>query len=343
MSDVPYSSADPAASRGVPLSASGDAKKSAGPARWARIKRFARGLHRDMGALAVGLTLVYAISGLAVNHVADWDPSFTPGETYHYDYYGPFSGSVEARADAVLAAFGGEREEILELYPSSYAEARLIGEIQITTESRTLTIGLNPDVVPTRLEISRSSADGEEKRFEDFALSETPEVAAAEILALFDDASGVQSYAPLKASDMQVGRFLNVRSGDAEYAVNVLSGVPVTVDVHPQPRFFLAAANWLHTNRGKAAWTWFADGYAIVLILLALSGILLLPKGRKGLLGRGGVLLAVGILIPLVFFFIAQSQLEESKRSGRQSSDLSGGGGESDAGGLQPAAGGNAE
>ena len=33
-------------------------------------------LHRDAGYLAVGLTIVYAVSGLAVNHVSDWDPSF---------------------------------------------------------------------------------------------------------------------------------------------------------------------------------------------------------------------------------------------------------------------------
>jgi len=33
-------------------------------------------LHRDIGFLCVGLTLVYAISGVAVNHVKDWNPSY---------------------------------------------------------------------------------------------------------------------------------------------------------------------------------------------------------------------------------------------------------------------------
>jgi hypothetical protein len=33
-------------------------------------------LHRDIGYLAVGLTLVYGISGVAVNHAADWNPSY---------------------------------------------------------------------------------------------------------------------------------------------------------------------------------------------------------------------------------------------------------------------------
>ncbi len=33
-------------------------------------------LHRDVGYLAVAMTLAYAISGIAVNHVADWNPNY---------------------------------------------------------------------------------------------------------------------------------------------------------------------------------------------------------------------------------------------------------------------------
>lgn len=33
-------------------------------------------LHRDLGYLAVGLTLVYAVSGLAVNHMHHWNPTY---------------------------------------------------------------------------------------------------------------------------------------------------------------------------------------------------------------------------------------------------------------------------
>jgi len=33
-------------------------------------------LHRDVGYLIVGLTLVFGISGLALNHVADWNPNY---------------------------------------------------------------------------------------------------------------------------------------------------------------------------------------------------------------------------------------------------------------------------
>lgn len=37
---------------------------------WLRI------LHRDIGYLTAGLTVIYAISGIAVNHTADWNPNY---------------------------------------------------------------------------------------------------------------------------------------------------------------------------------------------------------------------------------------------------------------------------
>jgi len=34
-------------------------------------------IHRDVGYLCAGLTVVYAVSGVAVNHVRDWNPNFS--------------------------------------------------------------------------------------------------------------------------------------------------------------------------------------------------------------------------------------------------------------------------
>lgn len=34
-------------------------------------------LHRDIGFLCIGLTLLYAISGVAVNHISEWNPSYS--------------------------------------------------------------------------------------------------------------------------------------------------------------------------------------------------------------------------------------------------------------------------
>jgi hypothetical protein len=42
----------------------------------AKWRRWNAAIHRDLGYLCVGLTLVYAVSGVAVNHRADWNPNY---------------------------------------------------------------------------------------------------------------------------------------------------------------------------------------------------------------------------------------------------------------------------
>jgi hypothetical protein len=39
-------------------------------------RRWNNAIHRDFGYLCAGLTLIYAVSGVAVNHVADWNPNY---------------------------------------------------------------------------------------------------------------------------------------------------------------------------------------------------------------------------------------------------------------------------
>jgi uncharacterized protein len=41
------------------------------------VRKWIKILHRDIGYLAAGLTVIYAVSGIAVNHVADWNPNYT--------------------------------------------------------------------------------------------------------------------------------------------------------------------------------------------------------------------------------------------------------------------------
>src|SRR6185436_10923968 len=64
-----------------------------------------RSLHRDAGYLAVGLTLVYALSGLAVNHVADWDSNFRSYQTVH-QLGAPLPPEDQAAATFVLQRRG---------------------------------------------------------------------------------------------------------------------------------------------------------------------------------------------------------------------------------------------
>jgi hypothetical protein len=76
------------------------------------------------------------------------------------------------------------------------------------------------------------------------------------------------------------------------------------VDEGQKPRFLLRVANWLHLNRGKKAWTYVADGYAAGLMFLALSGMFMIA-GKKGLIGRGAILVGIGVAIPVVYVSFA--------------------------------------
>jgi hypothetical protein len=170
-----------------------------------------RSLHRDMGYLAVGLTLVYACSGLAVNHLADWDPNFTAFKAAH-ELKTAFSGSDQEAAKAILGKLG-LKETPQEIYRAA----------------------------PDQLEITLS----------------TRKIHAN----------------PLTGRVVEEGR---------------------------KARPFLRLANWLHLNRGKKAWTLFADTYAVGLLLLAASGMLMLP-GKNGMRGRGAILVGLGVALPVAY------------------------------------------
>jgi uncharacterized protein len=174
-----------------------------------------RALHRDAGYLAVGLTVVYALSGLAVNHIADWDPSFEDYEHTH-QLPAPLRGDDAGIASTVLGQLG-IRDTPRDVYRSTD------DQLDITFDKRTLHVTLSSGQV------------------------------------------------------LEQGQ---------------------------EPRFFLRAANYLHLNRGKKAWTYVADTYAAALLFLALSGMFMI-KGKKGLIGRGLVLVTVGAAVPVAYVLLS--------------------------------------
>ncbi|GAE22008.1 hypothetical protein IX307_001659 [Bacteroides pyogenes] len=87
--------------------------------------------------------------------------------------------------------------------------------------------------------------------------------------------------------------------GGSNLVVNVRTGEAVYESVSRRP--IIGAMARLHYNPGKW-WTYFADLFAIGLIVITFSGMLMI-KGGKGLIGRGGIELLAGILIPLIFLF----------------------------------------
>jgi len=175
-----------------------------------------RALHRDTGYLVVGLTFIYALSGIAINHIDDWNPNFEAvEETHHLGH--AFSGTEEQIAAEVVRALGIDEQ------PSD---------------------------------------------------------------AYFASENRLEVYLPS-------GRTLHVdtTSGDV-------------FDEYQKPRFFLRVANWLHYNRGKKAWTYVADSYAVLLLFLATSGLFML-KGRKGFVGRGAVIVLVGAAVPVLYVVLS--------------------------------------
>jgi hypothetical protein len=73
-----------------------------------------------------------------------------------------------------------------------------------------------------------------------------------------------------------------------------------------EPRFFLRTANFLHLNRGKKAWSYVADAYAVFLLFLASSGLFMIP-GKKGLLWRGALLVSIGIAVPAFYVIFSHA------------------------------------
>lgn len=44
-------------------------------------RRWFRAFHRDIGYVVVALTVAYSLSGIAVNHIDDWNPNYSYGES----------------------------------------------------------------------------------------------------------------------------------------------------------------------------------------------------------------------------------------------------------------------
>ena len=41
------------------------------------LRRWSRILHRDIGYFFIGASLIYGISGIALNHLNDWNPNYS--------------------------------------------------------------------------------------------------------------------------------------------------------------------------------------------------------------------------------------------------------------------------
>ncbi len=190
-------------------------------------------LHRDVGFLCFGLTIVYAVSGIAVNHRHHWD----------YNY----SKNFEARVI-------GDPAALLGVEPTGKTPGDLAREQQDALVARIV------DVVG-REELPR-------KAF----------WRGADRLSLFfgQSNSDVVDYLPSE--------------GKVEHTVK-------------KKRFLIRQFNELHLNEIRTKWTYVGDAYAALLLFLGISGVIMV-RGKRGLKGRGGILLALGVAVPLVVILL---------------------------------------
>jgi hypothetical protein len=176
------------------------------------LRRWNRAVHRDLGYLCAGLTLLYGLTGILLNHLHDWKPAYRIQRVSHRLPLPPSGAFAESDVPAVLTALG---------------------------ETATPTGTFRED---------------------------------QERLKLF----------------LGEGRMLtlHLRSGLVEGEV-------------ARRRPVVAFLNDLHLNRGGRAWTWLTDLYALLLSVLAVTGLFVL-RGRTGPGGRGWKLVLAGIVIPLL-------------------------------------------
>jgi uncharacterized protein len=181
-----------------------------------QFRSWLRTIHRDVGYLAVGLTFIYALSGIAINHLGHWNPNFKRViETSRLE--GPYPADKEALTTRIISKLNRSGDDV----QASFFDSDTVFEVSLT---------------------------------------------------------------------------------DGTAQLDTKTGVITTVG--KKPRFFLRAANWLHYNRGKVIWTYIADGYAILLLYLAVSGAFML-KGRKGFVGRGAILIFIGAAVPFAYVQLA--------------------------------------
>ncbi len=182
------------------------------------IRKWSRYIHRDLSYFLAGMILIYAISGLCLNHRRSFNPNYSVDRTEY---------KIEKN-------------------------------------------------LPAQAQIDKN-----------FVVSN--------ILADIDEADNyTKHYFPAEG---QMKVFLK---GGSNVEIDLKTKNAVYEKVSPRP--FLSALTGLHYNPGSW-WTTFSDIFAVGLIVITLTGIIMI-KGRKGLIGRGGIELLIGICIPLLFLFL---------------------------------------
>ena len=129
-------------------------------------------------------------------------------------------------------------------------------------------------------------------------LSDKTKVDKALVLTLLEPLGETENYTKHyfpKSGQMKV--FLK---GGSNLWVDTQTGDAVYESLKRRP--LLSDMVKLHYNPGRW-WTVFSDVFAVCLILITLTGLVMV-KGSKGFWGRGGILFIVGVAIPVLFLLL---------------------------------------
>lgn len=182
-----------------------------------RLRRWARVIHRDLSYFFAGVVIIYAVSGIVLNHKRDFN--------------------------------------------SDYSIRR--SEVQL------------PGTFPQSQEVDSQTA--------------------REMLRAVDpDARYAKHYA---SGEDRIKIFV---AGGSILEVELQTGKAVYEKLTRRP--IISSMNRLHYNPNRW-WTRFSDVFAVSLLLITLTGLVMVP-GRNGLKGRGGIELAAGIAIPILFLLL---------------------------------------
>lgn len=118
------------------------------------------------------------------------------------------------------------------------------------------------------------------------------------VLLLLDDIDHRKNYKKHYYPDSNTIKIF--LKGGSSVVVNVKSGNGTAEYLKKRKLFF--EANYLHYNPNRI-WTWFSDVFAAALILFSITSFFMV-KGKKGIIGRGGIYTILGFLIPLLFLII---------------------------------------
>ena len=110
---------------------------------------------------------------------------------------------------------------------------------------------------------------------------------------------------PVKGTWRDSDTLFQVFLDGEQFDVDLVTGQVIHKGFAKRTLFF--DVNFMHLNSGKKAWTVIGDVFAGIMILLALTGIFLV-KGHKGLSGRGGITMALGFVLPLVYAVMVRYQ-----------------------------------